>query len=127
MDMIEATSSRLIPMWDDRAFAFERRNATRYAAIEEHLWMGWWAANGNFRVAAAVLQNISRTGAAVTVDGDPRPGDPVWLRLGFDDTVVSVQAYVVAVDPGEGVTSTVRMEFEGLCPNAFFGRVVDGV
>jgi hypothetical protein len=59
----------------------ERRKEARYMPVARRAYVGWWE-DGTFRTASARVENLSRGGAAVLVEGSP-PAlmTPAWLCL----------------------------------------------
>src|SRR5262249_21599496 len=71
-----------------------RRKSPRYSAVNERLWVGWWAED-DFVLVEAQLVNISEGGVLVSVSPSPAQGQRVWMRLTGSATPESLEAIVI--------------------------------
>lgn len=104
-----------------------RRESTRYTAVKEALWLGWWAED-EFVLVDAHLVNISEGGVMIHMEKAPVPGQLVWMRLEGTSTPRSLAAKVLE---SRWVTLrrrwVVRLEFQQSCPSDFYETAVFGV
>jgi hypothetical protein len=104
-----------------------RRGSTRYTAVKESLWLGWWAED-EFVLLDAHLVNISEGGVLIYMERAPVQGQVVWMRLEGTSTPESLAAKVLE---SRWVTLrrrwVVRLEFQQRCPSDFYETAVFGV
>ncbi|SIO64721.1 PilZ domain-containing protein [Singulisphaera sp. GP187] len=92
-----------------------RRGSTRYTAVNESLWVGWWAGD-EFVLIDAQLVNISAGGVQISIATAPDQGQVVWMRLEGTSAQGSLAALVL-----EARWNTlrrryvVRLEFQEPC------------
>ncbi len=103
----------------------ERRAVPRFTALDPRGWIGWWA-EGDFHEAEARLLDVGEFGAAVEVDRLPPRDCPLFFSLGGPTTIESVEAEIVAVQPGRQKKSLVRLSFSTRCPVRLFTAIIDG-
>lgn len=103
-----------------------RRQSTRYSAVNDRLWLGWWA-DEEFNLVDAQLVNISEGGVLIHAERAPEPGQIVWMRLEGTATLESLAALVLE---SRWVTLrrrwVVRLEFQQACPTDFYETAVFG-
>jgi hypothetical protein len=103
-----------------------RRKSPRYSAVNERLWMGWWA-DDEFVLVEAQLVNISEGGVLVSVSPSPAPGQHVWMRLTGSATHESLEAIVQESKWGMLKRRfSVRLTFHSACPIEFYETAVYG-
>lgn len=120
------TAPTVVPRHAPAAFFKERRRAERHEPVEDHFWLGWWASPSEFRVQAARLINISRTGLALEVLEAPSPGQTVWARIEGPLSSGCVEGRVVGCDDCDGIATRARVEFTSHCPDGLFRIAVAG-
>jgi len=103
-----------------------RRQSTRYSAVNDRLWLGWWA-DEEFNLVDAQLVNISEGGVLIHAERAPEAGQVVWMRLEGTSTPESLAAIVLE---SRWVTLrrrwVVRLEFQQACPPDFYTTAVFG-
>jgi hypothetical protein len=103
-----------------------RRRSPRYSAVNERLWLGWWAED-EFVLVEAQLINISEGGLLVSVSPSPAQGQHVWMRLTGSATQESLEA--VVQESRWGMLKrrfSVRLTFHSACPTEFYETAVYG-
>jgi hypothetical protein len=103
----------------------ERRAVPRFTALDPRGWIGWWA-QGDFHEAEARLLDIGEFGAAIEVDRLPPRDCPLFFSLGGPTTVESVDAEVVATQPGRVKKVLMRLAFSSRCPGRLLTAIIDG-
>lgn len=103
----------------------ERRAVPRFTALDPRGWIGWWC-DGEFHEAEARLLDVGEFGAAVEIDRLPPRDCPLFFSLGGPTTVESVEAEVVATQPGRSRKILVRLAFAARCPARLFSAIIDG-
>ncbi len=103
----------------------DRRAWPRFTALDPRGWIGWWA-EGDFHEAEARLLDVGEFGASVEVDRLPPRDCPLFFSLGGPVTAESVEAEVVATQPGRLKKVLVRMAFSTRCPDQLFAAIVHG-
>jgi hypothetical protein len=97
-----------------------RRRSIRYSAVNDRLWIGWWAGD-EFVLMQARLINISEGGVLVGVTPAPAVGQMVWMRLEGNTTSESLSAVVLE---SRWVMLKrrylVRLGFPKVCPQDFY-------
>ena len=106
---------------------WNRRGSTRYTAVKDCLWLGWWAED-DFVLVNAQLVNISEGGVLIYMERAPVQGQLVWMRLEGTSTPRSLAAKVL---DSRWVTLrrrwVVRLAFQQSCPSDFYETAVFGV
>jgi hypothetical protein len=104
-----------------------RRTAPRYFALENRVWIGWWANTAEFQTIAAHVDDISVGGAKLVTTVPPSEGQDVWVRLGNPLSFECVRANVLEVDTLEDGVFGVRLAFAAPCPVRFLQTAVNGL
>jgi hypothetical protein len=104
-----------------RPVGAERRGSTRYAAVEDRIWLGWWDGE-QFQTLGSRLLDISRSGAAVCCEDGPEPGDDAWFCVVGPSLSGGARARVVGREPMEDDPTAIRlrMVFQPRCPDDVF-------
>jgi hypothetical protein len=105
----------------------ERRKTTRFAAVEQRTWLGWWRSRLEFTTVAARLQDISQGGARLVMADPPPAQQIVWLCLGIPDPTECVQAKVLAVTGTPEGDFVVRLAFGTPCPQNLYRVAIEGL
>lgn len=103
----------------------DRRACPRFTALDPRGWIGWWA-RGDFHEAEARLLDVGEFGAAVEVDRLPPRDCPLFFSLGGPTTTETVQAEVVATQPGRLKKILVRLAFSSRCPKRLLTAIIHG-
>lgn len=110
----------------NNAAAVNRRTYARYSAVNDRLWIGWWAQD-EFVLVQATLVNISEGGVLIGVNPSPAQGQFVWMRLQGSATRESLSA--VVLESRWTLLKrrfAVRLAFLERCPSSFFESAFDG-
>lgn len=103
-----------------------RRSSTRFSAVNDRLWIGWWAGD-EFVLIQAHLVNISEGGVLVGVNPSPAQGQLVWMRLEGSSTVESLAAVVLESKwMMLKRRFDVRLAFQRRCPSEFYQAAIYG-
>jgi hypothetical protein len=102
----------------------ERRASPRLPAVQRSAWLGWWE-DDEFLIAPAVLDNISRGGARLTIPKPIHIGQACWLCIGPPSPVVGVRSEVVGIARMRGGFE-VRLAFTMECPETLYEIVAHG-
>jgi hypothetical protein len=112
---------------DDR-LCQDRRLSRRVEVFGCPARLGWWEGT-EFRVAVALLKNVSRSGVAALAEASPPPGETAWLNLlGLSDEWV--EATIIDVRKNRWmrrVPRLVRMHLSQTCPDDFYRMAIRGL
>lgn len=103
----------------------ERRAWPRFTALDPRGWVGWWA-GGDFYEVEARLLDIGEFGAAVEVDRLLPRDCPLFLSLNNSSATESIEAEVVATQPGRRKKLLVRLAFASRCPSRLLAAIING-
>jgi hypothetical protein len=110
-----------------------RRDSARYSTVENRAVVAWWE-KGESSQATVQVENISQSGALLTVEQKlPLPAE-VWLRLEAPKPTEWVHAQVVGNTPGRSrgilwlrkTTYHIRLKFTSGCPFEFYKAATHG-
>jgi hypothetical protein len=105
----------------------ERRESSRFRAVEQRAWLGWWAGPRRFATVDARLDNISQGGARIVMADPPPVQQIVWLCMGIPDPTECVQAKVLEVKPTPEGDSVIRLAFGIPCPHNLYQVAIYGL
>ncbi|WP_152051045.1 hypothetical protein [Tautonia marina] len=99
----------------------DRRRATRFEAVEDRIWLGWWDGEV-FQTLGALLLDISRTGAAVICPDGPTEAMDAWFCIVGPSLSGGARARVVAREPIPDKPDQIRLrlEFQPTCPEDLY-------
>ena len=103
-----------------------RRSSPRFTAVQEQVWLGWWAGEEFILIEGSVV-NINHGGALISINPSPMPEQPVWIRHAQSNTRENIKATVLESKWIMAKRSfAVRLAFDSACPAHFFETVVFG-
>lgn len=99
----------------------DRRRATRFEAVEDRIWLGWWDGEV-FQTLGALLLDISRTGAAVICPDGPTETMDAWFCVVGPSLSGGARARVVGREPIPEKPDQIRLrlEFQPTCPEDLY-------
>src|SRR3954447_21740043 len=99
----------------------ERKSPRRYPAVPNAAVVAF-KSRGKTRIAAAMLVNISSTGALLSMLAKPRLNEPIAIRLDYPVPTSPMPAVVVRI----GDAGDVGVAFVRACNRAFFWTATRG-
>ncbi|MEW4566504.1 PilZ domain-containing protein [Tautonia sp. JC769] len=99
----------------------DRRRATRFEAVEDRIWLGWWDGEV-FQTLGALLLDISRTGAAIICPDGPSEQMDAWFCIVGPSLSGGARARVVGREPipDRPDQLRLRLEFQPTCPEDLY-------